>query len=574
MRKFIILIYTLLAAVIFTYGFAVAHFKIFPFQQLQSLVHQFDPRSDYLETDQQEMISQDVQVLDTFLTRLFIKKIPVPNYIGYGGGLSTAEDWLFLITNNGSVRTYNLDTYSVPEFNIPDVPMNLDALIESGHLYKNDFRHRWFRVNGVYAEHNEGDGTITLFASHNGYDPDRDCITHNISRLLIESDAEALNSSTAWETIFSAEPCIDPEPDYILAATPYPGHISGGDIALYDTQRLLVTVGDYNRHGIDGTDEYAMDPDIPYGKHILVDKKSGEWSVYSMGHRNPSGVHIDRNGVIWSVENGPEAGDELNIISKGENYGWPRVSYGFWYDSEFSLPGGQKYGSHHGYKEPVFSWIPAVAPSSITKIEGEKFELWNGDLLMGTMGDRSLHRMRLDSSNRVTYNERIHIGHRIRDMITLPDEKIALLTDDGFLIFIEDGGVSFESLSEDSEIIIESLNQYDQFIKESDRSEGTPTVRDAKMIYEQNCISCHNLHPNSEIGPHLNNLFNREVGGADDFNYSQTLRSDTRVWNRDLLESFLKYPDKEFMGNRMQQVQLTPAEIDSVIQFLKNETGN
>lgn len=573
-------IYTGIAAIIFVYGFSVSHFRIFPHTQLkvvqeklQVLYGQYINPIEQFEADQQTIASQEVEILDTFLKRLLVKKIPIPNYSGFGGGISSAGDWLFLITNKGSVRTYNLKSISALDFNLPDVPMDLEALNESGHLYKNNFNLNWFRVNGVYAEQDTLNRVINLYASHNGYDSEQDCITHNISRLEIDSGSDSLKIQRSWDTIFTAEPCIDPEPDYILAARDYPGHISGGDIESFDDKHLLATVGDYNRHGIDGSsDEYAMDAGNPYGKHILVDKETGEWSVYAMGNRNASGIHIDKSGVIWSVENGPEAGDELNIIEEGKNYGWPRVSYGHWYLPKFNLPGDPVYGSHVNYDKPAFAWIPSIAPSGIVKIEGNKFDHWKGDLIVGTMRNQSLHRLRLNKKNEVMYDEPIHLGHRIRDMIVLKDEKIALLTDDGFLIFIEDGGPSFRDMPDRTEQIISDLNRFDVFFADPESEWQEPAIRDAKTIYDQNCVSCHNINAASGIGPHLNNMFNRTVGSADDFNYSSVLRRDDRIWTAELLESFLNNPEDEFNGNRMQQVRLTSAETDSIIHYLESRT--
>ena len=574
-------IYICIAAIVFVYGFSVSHYRIFPHTQLKAVQEQLqvlygkyiNPMEEF-ETTQQQIASREVEIMETFLKRLLIKKVPVPNYTGHGGGISEAGDWLFLITNKGSVRTYNMNTIYVAEFNLPDVPMDLEALRESGHLYKNQFRHRWFRVNGVFAEQDTLSNRITLYASHNGYNSEEDCITHNISRLKIDSVSDSLRVQGSWSTIFTAEPCLDPEPVNLQAAAPYPGHISGGDMVSYSDDLLLVTVGDYNRHGIDGMKQYAMDRNNPYGKHILINKENGEWSVYTKGNRNPSGLHIDKDGVIWSVENGPEAGDELNIIKEGKNYGWPHVSYGYWYNPEFNLPGDAVYGSHDHYDKPAFAWVPSIAPSSIIKIEGDKFAHWKGDLIVGTMRNQSLHRLRINEDNEVMYDEPIYLGHRIRDMIVLKNEKIALITDDGFLIFIEDGGPSFMDIADGTDELISVLNMYDRFIQDSETEGQELAVRDARTIYEQNCATCHSLGTTSEIGPHLNNLFNRTVGSADDYNYSSVLRRDNRMWTAELLESFLKDPDDEFRGNRMQQMRLTSAETDSIIHYLQSETGN
>lgn len=120
------------------------------------------------------------------------------------------------------------------------------------------------------------------------------------------------------------------------------------------------------------------------------------------------------------------------------------------------------------------------------------------------------------------------------------------------------------------ESVLNDLNMLQQFITYEDGLERPEVQRDSKAIYEQHCATCHNLHANSQIGPHLNGLFNRTVGSADDYNYSSVLRRDNRKWTPELLESFLKNPDDEFNGNRMQQIQLTQAENRQYRTHLKN----
>ncbi len=559
--------YILLPSVIFAYGLVVGLYGIFPYQQLLAIKHYVEFSSGTFESQEQTAVPGSTEVYETFLQRLLIKKIQIPGFSGHGGGISTSGNLLYIVTNKGSVQVYNFADYTKVESDIADLPMNFSGLIESGHPYKNDFRINWFRVNGIYSEAIDTN-THLLVISHNGYDQDRDCITHNISRTELKLNNTTVSQVNNWQTIFTATPCIDPVPDNLASATPYPGHISGGAIAKYDEQNLLITVGDYNRNGIEGTEEYAMDSSNPYGKFILLDKNSGDWSVYAVGSRNASGLYIDKNSVIWSVENGPNGGDELNIIEKGKSYGWPKVSLGIWYDPSFKLPGDSKTGTHPGYQKPVFSWVPSVAPSSLIKIEGQKFKQWQGDLIMATMRDQSLHRLRLDEDNRVIYNERIPLEHRIRDLTTLPDGRIALITDDAYLIMIEDGGPVFQEIDTDARKRIAVLDNFDKFNTENGIVSKV-TDRSSMVIYDQHCASCHNLNPTNQIGPHLHELFNRQVGDVANFNYSQTLKSDKRNWNAQLLKSFLLNPEEEFHGTRMQKINMSSSELESLIQFFQ-----
>lgn len=566
------ILFALLFLLFFGYGFSVGFYKVFPFKQALSVKHYLELSFGKFESQAVEN-SEAVNIYNTSLNRLLIKKVQIPRYTGGGGGILNIKNTLYIISNKGNIIAYDLENYSKIETNTDDVPMNFGGLIQSGHPYNNDFRLNWFRVNGVYAEESESENHI-LFISHNAYDEDKDCITHNVSRIELKPEATGITQNDKWNTIFTASPCIDPVPDKWQAASPYSGHISGGKIVEYDRNRLLVSIGDYNLHGIDGVDEYAMDPSNPYGKFILMDKQTGSWSIFAVGSRNASGLFIEKDGTIWSSENGPEGGDELNIIEKGNNYGWPKESLGLWYKHEFDLPGESKRGTHDDYTKPVFSWIPSVAPSNLIKIEGDKFEHWKGDLLLGTMRDQSLHRLRLDEDNRILYDERIKIGHRIRDITTLPDDKIALVTDDGFLIIIDDGGPVFQEISSDASRRMANLNNFDQFNIAIEDSAMNVFENSSRAIYQQNCATCHNLDQSNQIGPHLDNLFNRMVGGLDNFNYSRTLKTDNRKWNTRLLQSFLEDPNNEFSGTSMPEVNLSASEVDSVIQFLKARNTN
>lgn len=459
------IIYILIIFIFFSYGLIAGVYKLFPFHQLLALKHYVEFSTDNFEENEAPITDEKAQVLATHLQRLLIKKIKIPGYSGHGGGIANTSDILYIVTNKGTVKTFNLKTYTSIGNKIPKVPLNFDALILSGITTKNNFVLMRFRVNGIYTESINNNMQV-LFVSHNAYNSQKECITHNISRIELTVSNGSVTPTSDWETIFTAAPCINPQPEHYLAAGgKYAGHISGGAIVNFNKDKLLVTVGDYDRNGINGVDQWAMDPSNPYGKFILVDKKTGEWSIYAMGSRNATGIYIDKNSVIWSVENGPRGGDELNIIQKDKNYGWPEVSYGIWYNFNFKLPGGYKEGTYPAYQKPVFAWVPSIAPSDIIKITFAKFDYWKGDFLIGTMRDRGLRRLRLNGKNHVIYDERIELGHRVRDITILPDGKIALITDDGYLIIIGDGGPVFKKIDNTIKKRIKLLNKFDQLFK-------------------------------------------------------------------------------------------------------------
>jgi len=558
--------YLLLAALcfgFFFYGMISLEYKIFPYQYIMAIKVYFK---------QQENQLQSTETINTFFRRLLVKKVFIDEDLFRGGGIATIDPYIFIITSKGKVLAYNQDTYSKVALAVENVPMNYDQLLNSDYPQKDDFKIAFFRVSGIHAEKN-GEGNIDLFVSNHFYDQQNDCIQHRITKIELSPKGNSLQSEQSWNTIFTAKPCIELNPEHYVTVEPFVGHEGGGKIIEYNDSTLMVSVGEYGRNGLNKTESFSQDPNVPYGKIILVNKTSGKWSVFTEGMRNPLGLYKDQNGNIWETENGPRGGDELNIIQKGANYGWPDVSYGVWYDDSFEFNDNKPRGVHSGYIEPVYAWLNAVAPSNLTRIEGKKFDTWKGDLIIGTMKDKSLQRVRLSVDNRAVYLERIPLGHRVRDLLTLSDDTIALVTDDGFLIFIDDGGSSLKTMSSNAKERMSKMNLFDGFAEERSGPQNHQTIKTAKDIFVRNCANCHTLNQKNSIGPNLVNLFQRKVGDLNDFNYSSVLLNDDRKWSPPLLRTFLLEPESEFPNNQMGKISLSATEVDSIITYLK-KSGN
>ncbi|WP_199222858.1 PQQ-dependent sugar dehydrogenase [Rhodohalobacter mucosus] len=156
--------------------------------------------------------------------------------------------------------------------------------------------------------------------------------------------------------------------------------------------------------------------------------------VWSYGHRNIQGMAIDpKTGNLWANEHGSKGGDELNLIQKGANYGWPDATYSreYWYtriSRETSLP---------GMEDPKVVWTPSQAPSGLMVYTGDAFPEWQGDLFSGGLVGEQVRRIILDGET-IVGEEKIPIGRRVRDVKQGPDGFIYVLTahDDGELIRI------------------------------------------------------------------------------------------------------------------------------------------
>jgi len=151
--------------------------------------------------------------------------------------------------------------------------------------------------------------------------------------------------------------------------------------------------------------------------------------IFSFGHRNPQGIARDQtSGRIWIHEHGPQGGDEVNVITRGGNYGWPVVTHGEEYGGGEIGEGTKK----EGMVNPAWVWVPSIAPSGLTFYSGDRFPHWKGRLLGGALKAQLVVSLELDNA-RVVQEERFlgsELG-RIRDVRQGPAGNIYLLTDAG-----------------------------------------------------------------------------------------------------------------------------------------------
>ncbi len=162
----------------------------------------------------------------------------------------------------------------------------------------------------------------------------------------------------------------------------------------------------------------------------FVDVPGALKQVWSYGHRQSLGLAFDAAGVLWESENGARGGDEMNVIRKGANYGWPVVTWGHRYDSvpRRAMP------EMDGVEQPVVSWAPSPAVSAIAFYEGTAFPRWKGNLFVGSLKNRALYRIVLKEGRAVLQEEVLRGIDRIRDVGVGPDGGLYLLTDGGLFL--------------------------------------------------------------------------------------------------------------------------------------------
>jgi glucose/arabinose dehydrogenase len=164
-------------------------------------------------------------------------------------------------------------------------------------------------------------------------------------------------------------------------------------------------------------------PDNPF-----VGKSGALPEIWSLGHRNIQAAAFDPQGRLWLVEHGARGGDELNLIEKGANYGWPIVAYGIEY-AGWAIRGAAT--ARPGYEQPVYYWDPVIAPSGAQFGTGDAFPAWRGSLFIGALREQRLVRLVIEKG-RVTGEEHLLAdrGRRIRDVRQGPDGALYIVTDE------------------------------------------------------------------------------------------------------------------------------------------------
>jgi glucose/arabinose dehydrogenase len=166
----------------------------------------------------------------------------------------------------------------------------------------------------------------------------------------------------------------------------------------------------------------------PEGKAAPGNPSLGLPEVWSMGHRTPQGLAFAPDGRLWETEHGPRGGDELNLIDKGKNYGWPVIVHGINY------PGtkiGDAIVEKEGLEQPRYYWDPVIAPSGLAFYQGSLFPAWKTSVLIGGLAGQAIYRLELGKDDKVVNEEALlaDMGERFRDVRVFPDGAVYVLTD-------------------------------------------------------------------------------------------------------------------------------------------------
>ena len=390
------------------------------------------------------------------------------------------------------------------------------------------------------------DNRLVMFTSQLHYKQDQSCFTMRVTKLDLDPAIDIRSQSKKaedWSVLWDSSPCLTfPELPFLEAA--------GGHMAMSAEGKVILTVGTLELYGQTEGLHQAQDPARDYGKIVEIDPRSGEYRQLSIGHRNPQGVAVDDNGKIWTMEHGPQGGDELNLIEPGENHGYPLAVYGTDYGSKI-WPFAKVQNSHDGFDEPFFTFLPSIGASNLIQVKGFIDE-WEDDLIVASMRRNTLYRLRI-REDRVLYSEPIAVGVRIRDLDQLENGKIVLWTDT--LVLAE------MTPRKSAELIPKPVLK---LLSEDKRVLATQAIK--------SCLKCHSVKPfsDAETAPLLWNVVDRKIASTSFGNYSSALQNKGGRWNDAELDKFLAGPADYAPGTVMAAEPIDDPEIrGAVVAYLK-----
>ena len=283
------------------------------------------------------------------------------------------------------------------------------------------------KLSGVPAVVDGGQGGLLDIKLHPDYDKNK--------WIYISYSKPVKGGSTTTITRFKLDGNNIVEKQELYEAKPYlDADYHFGSRIIFDKDNYL-----FFSSGERGTMKKVWELDNDHGKiHRLNDdgtvpddnpfvKTAGAHpSIWSYGHRNPQGLIYDKeNNRIWGIEHGPRGGDELNLIEKGKNYGWPLTCYGINYDGTVLTDKKEM----PGVTNPTHYWVPSIAPCGSMIVTSEKYPDWKGNLLIGALALKHIARVQLNGTTYVSEEKLLNNVARFRNIAEGPDGYIYAITE-------------------------------------------------------------------------------------------------------------------------------------------------
>lgn len=293
-------------------------------------------------------------------------------------------------------------------------------------------------INGVPEVLAEGQGGLLDVALHPDFINNKVIyLSYSLSK---KEDNDVLSTTAVTRAVLDGNMISDKK--IIFEALPYSKtrHHYGSRLQFDKEGYLYISIGDRGNekenpqslerfpgkvHRIQ--DDGAIPKDNPF-----TSISGAVASIYTFGHRNIQGMTIHpETGHIWTNEHGPRGGDEINILRKASNYGWPVITYGINYNGTIITSISEK----EGLEQPLIYWLPSIAPSGFAFVSGDKYPGWEGDALVGSLRFKYLNRCKI-SEGKISHQEMLfkNIG-RVRDVRLAPDGYIYMAVEQPGIIF-------------------------------------------------------------------------------------------------------------------------------------------
>lgn len=258
--------------------------------------------------------------------------------------------------------------------------------------------------------------SASVLISYPIYNKTSKCVVVKLSAFEVTlTEKPTLSKQKDW---FTSKPCVP------VSAVQH----AAGRLEVIDKTTVYLTIGDL---GFKKIGNKSARGDL--GSVFKVGASKVE--KISSGHRNQQGIVLIGTD-LYTSEHGPRGGDELNLIKKGIDYGWPTVTYGDRY-SFFDYVKPNRPGTHEGFEKPLYYWVPSVAPTELIQLPAtSNWGSWSEQLVMGTLANQSLIFIQLLDKQRVGEVVSVDVGQRIRDLEVLGSGVMVATTDSGQLLLI------------------------------------------------------------------------------------------------------------------------------------------
>ncbi|QIO07310.1 PQQ-dependent sugar dehydrogenase [Acinetobacter shaoyimingii] len=312
-------------------------------------------------------------------------------------------DGRFMITERkGALKILNPDRKEIVNVSgLPQVSYGGQGGLGDIALHPNYTNNHWIYLSYAERGKNNLDGAVVVRAELDLTDPAKPTLK-NIKRV--------------WEQV----PKVEGQGHYshrILFDDEAKLWISSGERQQFTpSQDMKSNLGKILRLNDDGT---------PALGNPFYDQGGVTAQIWSLGHRNPLGIAFDHKKQLWDVEMGPKGGDELNLVVKGENYGYPFVSNGDHYDGKVI----SNHDTRPEFKAPAITWTPVISPSSLIFYQGNAFPQWKNKALISGLSSQSIVVVDVNQQP-VKEVQRLNMGKRIRDIHQTKDGTIWVLEDE------------------------------------------------------------------------------------------------------------------------------------------------